>query len=156
MITIDIPSYKRLTIEHLVLDYNGTIACDGKILDGVKKRLTALARQLQIHVLTADTFGAARSNLQEVPCRLTILPPGKQDKGKLSFVRSLGPDHTACIGNGMNDRLMLSEAALGIAVVLEEGASARAISSADIVCTSIISALDMFTNPLRIIATLRS
>jgi soluble P-type ATPase len=51
---------------------------------------------------------------------------------------------------------MLEEAALGIAVVLGEGAASRAIDSADVVCTSITSALDLLTNPRRLIASLRS
>ncbi len=155
MIEINIPSYKRLTLDHLVLDYNGTIACDGKVLDGVRERLTALDKKLQIHVLTADTFGEAEANLKEIPCSLSILPPGRQDEGKLACVRRLGPERTVCIGNGLNDCLMLKEAAIGIAVILAEGASASTVIAADIVCTSIASALDLIINPLRLIATLR-
>jgi soluble P-type ATPase len=51
---------------------------------------------------------------------------------------------------------MLKEAALGIAVVQEEGAFAETLMSADVVCTNIVSALGLLTNPLRLIATLRS
>jgi hypothetical protein len=29
MIEIDIPGYKKLQLKNLVLDYNGTLACDG-------------------------------------------------------------------------------------------------------------------------------
>ena len=36
MIKIEIPNYKTLELEYLVLDYNGTIALDGEILDAVK------------------------------------------------------------------------------------------------------------------------
>jgi hypothetical protein len=36
MITVDIPRYRRIDAEHLVLDYNGTLAIDGNIIDGVK------------------------------------------------------------------------------------------------------------------------
>jgi len=61
MITIDIPGYKKLKLAHLVLDYNGTLACDGKMITGVKKCLTALAKPLKIHVITADTFGKAKA-----------------------------------------------------------------------------------------------
>jgi soluble P-type ATPase len=51
---------------------------------------------------------------------------------------------------------MLKAAALGIAVVLEEGAAMETVMDADVVFTSINSALDLLTNPLRLIATLRS
>jgi soluble P-type ATPase len=34
MIEIDISGYKTLQLKHLVLDYNGTLACDGQLIDG--------------------------------------------------------------------------------------------------------------------------
>jgi soluble P-type ATPase len=40
-------------------------------------------------------------------------------------------------------------------VIQKEGASARALMNADIVCNSIVDALELLTNPLRIVATLR-
>jgi soluble P-type ATPase len=156
MIEIDIPGYRKVGFEHLVLDFNGTLACDGLLMDGVRERLTALSKHLSIHVVTADTFGKARGQLEGVPCELEILPPGDQDKGKLDIVNRLGAGKTACVGNGRNDRLMLKEAELGIAVVLEEGLAIESLISADIVCTGIISALDLLRNPLRMTATLRS
>ena len=35
MIEIDVPGFGALRLEHLVLDYNGTLACDGMLLEGV-------------------------------------------------------------------------------------------------------------------------
>ncbi len=35
MLTIEIPGLQALHLEHLVLDLNGTLACDGMLLDGV-------------------------------------------------------------------------------------------------------------------------
>ena len=61
MIKIDIPGYQTLGLEHLVLDHNGTLACDGLLIKGVRECLTILSAELTIHVLTADTFGKARS-----------------------------------------------------------------------------------------------
>ena len=63
---------------------------------------------------------------------------------------------TACIGNGRNDRAMLKHAALGIAVLAEEGVATDAIVAADIVVSDIWHALDLLLNPLRLVATLRS
>ena len=42
MIQIDIPGYKTLRIKYLVLDVNGTLACDGKLVPGVKERIDQL------------------------------------------------------------------------------------------------------------------
>ncbi|MBW1893805.1 MAG: ATPase P [Deltaproteobacteria bacterium] len=156
MIEISIPDFGNIRIRHLVLDYNGTLACDGKLLDGVKEELVRLSESLEIHVLTADTFGKAKAGLDGIPCKLTILPKEAQDKGKLDFIMQLGASETACIGNGRNDRLMLANSALGIAVILEEGAASVTLASADVVCKDIVTALKLFSNPLRLIATLRS
>jgi soluble P-type ATPase len=156
MIEISIPGYRDLEIQHLVLDYNGTLACDGEIIGGVKESLEALSKDLQIHVVTADTFGKAGSRLEDYPCQLVVLPIENQDEAKLEYVRRLGLDITACMGNGRNDRRMLKASTLGIAVILGEGAATETLLSADVVCTDILSALGLLTNPLRLVATLRS
>jgi soluble P-type ATPase len=156
VIEINIPGYRKLRLKHIVLDYNGTIACDGELIAGVKENLTALADKLQIHILTADTFGKARSGLEGIECELSILAADAQDIGKLEYVKGLGAEYAVCVGNGRNDQLMLKEAALGIAVILEEGTAVDTLFAADIVCTHIVSALELLRNPLRLTATLRS
>ena len=156
MLKIDIPGRETLRLKHIVLDYNGTIACDGTLITGVKENLTALADQLQVHILTADTFGKAHEYLKGLTCQLSVLSPDAQDIGKLNYVKELGAEHVVCVGNGRNDRLMLKEASLGIAVILEEGAAADTIAAADVVSTDILSALELLQNPLRLIATLRT
>ncbi|MCF8067320.1 MAG: ATPase P [Desulfobacterales bacterium] len=155
-IHIRVPGYDDLELEHLVLDYNGTLACDGKLLKGVADCLKRLSKKLEIHVVTADTFGHVKLELVDVPCSITILPLGSQDEGKREYIINLNPDVTVCIGNGRNDRLMLKEAALGIAVIMGEGAARGAILSADVISTDIVSALKLLENPLRLTATLRS
>ncbi len=125
MIEIKIPGYKgndTIQLRHLVLDYNGTLAYDGQLLTGVRECLKSLADKIQIHVLTADTFGNVRSLVEDIPCTLFILPAENQEIGKLEYVKHLGCEHTISVGNGRNDRLMLKESALGIAVILGEGA----------------------------------
>ena len=156
MLNIEIPGYPTLRLRHLVLDYNGTLACDGALIAGVRERLASLAPDLCIHVLTADTFGGAAGELEGVECRLSVLGAGGQDRGKLGYVQSLGPRGCACIGNGRNDRLMLRAAGLGVAVVQEEGATVETLAAADVVCPNILSALDLLTHPLRLAATLRN
>lgn len=156
MLKISIPGYKDLELEALVLDYNGTLACDGELIEGVEDSLEVLAKDLEIHVVTADTFGKAKDRLEGLPCKLVILPSDDQDVGKREYIERLGTEKTVCIGNGRNDRLMLKQAALGIAVLEEEGAAAQTLLAADIVCPSILSAFALLQNPLRLVATLRS
>jgi P-type E1-E2 ATPase len=156
MLEIDIPGYRTLRLEHLILDYNGTLACDGELLDGVSDRLAALADRLQIHILTGDTFGKARAGLIGIPCELLVLPVEGQDQLKLEYIRRLGSDTTVCVGNGRNDRLMLTEAGLGIAVVQAEGAAVQTVLAAAVLLPDILAALDLLLHPLRLVATLRS
>lgn len=156
MIQVDIPGYRSLKLSHLVMDYNGTLAVDGRLEDGVRESMTALSTDLEIHVITADTFGLAAEQLQESPVQLTVLPPGNQDVAKRDFVNQLGCAGTVAVGNGRNDRLMLKAAELGIAVVLREGAAAETLAAADVICSGIVSALELLLHPLRLTATLRS
>ena len=60
------------------------------------------------------------------------------------------------VGNGRNDRLMLKEAALGIALLQAEGAAVEALLAADVVAPDILAALDLLLAPDGLIATLRS
>ncbi|MEW6673856.1 MAG: ATPase P [Thermodesulfobacteriota bacterium] len=156
MIEISIPGRGKLQCRYLVLDYNGTLAVDGRLIDGVGEALRRLSDMVEIHVLTADTFGKARSGLAGIDCRLSILPKDRQDTGKRDYITALGAEGCVCVGNGRNDRLMLKEASLGIAVIQAEGAAADTLLAADVVCSDIVSALELLSNPLRLVATLRS
>lgn len=156
MIAHTIPGFGALRLQHLVLDYNGTLAADGRLLPGVRPRLRALSRVVSLHVVTADTFGTVRRALTGLPCKVVVLGAERQDAAKARYVRALGAGRTACIGNGRNDVAMLRAARLGIALVQAEGASSEALRAADVVAASIADALDLFLRPLRLRATLRS
>ncbi|MBM4288786.1 MAG: ATPase P [Deltaproteobacteria bacterium] len=156
MLTFDIPGYKVLRLEHLVMDYNGTLAVDGRLVEGVAGRLETLSRDVTIHVITADTFGLVQQQMAHLPCRVSVLGQEFQAEAKLRYIQELGAEQTVCIGNGRNDRLMLQAAALGLAVILEEGIAGETIQAADIIAKSINDALDLLLNPLRLTATLRS
>jgi len=155
MIHLEISENKSLKLLNLVLDYNGTLAVDGKLIEGVADRLNMLAENIAINVITADTFGKAADNLREINCGLTILKPGGQQKQKLEFITSLGSESVVAIGNGLNDKLMLEQAALGIVVIQAEGAAVKTLQDADVVSTNILDALDLLLNPMRLKATLR-
>ncbi|MCX7016272.1 MAG: ATPase P [Candidatus Sumerlaeota bacterium] len=156
MIEINIPGFRHLQLAHLVSDYNGTLAVDGKLLPGVGEALSALAKDIQIHVITADTFGLAARQLAGLPVHLTITPAESQAEAKLEFVSRLGADAVVGIGNGRNDRKMLNAVAIGIGLIQKEGGAAEALAGADVVSSNILDALDLLRNPKRLIATLRS
>ena len=61
MIKTQIPGWGELAIENLILDFNGTIAKDGRVLDGVKELLEKIHDQgVTIYIVTADTNGNGR------------------------------------------------------------------------------------------------
>jgi soluble P-type ATPase len=156
MIAIDIPGHGELGLCAMVCDYNGTLARDGVLIPETAPLIRKLSTDLEIHVVTADTFGLAAENLRPLPVTLTILPPGRQDKAKADYVTQLGARSTVCLGNGRNDMLMLKDAALGICLVEAEGACVHTLKAADVVCRSAGDALSLLLNPKRLVATLRT
>ncbi len=156
MIKIEIPGAKPLKLTKLVLDFNGTIALDGILIKGVKEGIVSLANHLEIHLLTADTFGTVRQQCNSLPLQIEILKTDDHVKEKAAHLCQLGSEQAVAIGNGANDICMLQEAALGILVVGPEGCFGKAVSSADIVVNSIFAAFGLLENPQRIVATIRS
>jgi len=156
MLAIAIPGFRQLELEHLVLDYNGTLAIDGSLIPGVREALGALADKVEIHVVTADTFGCAQRELSGVPAKLSIIPFESQAEAKLAYVQKLGAEHVCAIGNGRNDRKMLAAAAVGVALLQREGVAGEALACAAVVATDVLDALDLLRLPARLIATLRS
>lgn len=156
MLTVVIPGFRDLELEHLVLDYNGTLAIDGKLISGVREALAALANQVEIHVVTADTFGCAASELSGLPVKITIIPLLAQADAKLAYVQELGAQAVCAVGNGRNDRKMLAAAAVGVALIQQEGGAGEAVAAAAVVAIDILDALDLLRHPTRLIATLRS
>ena len=156
MIELDVPGWRRLRLEHLLLDVNGTIARDGELLAGVAERVAALRELLAVRVLSADTFGRLDEQAGALGIPALRLRAGEsEDAQKAAVVRSLGPASVVAIGNGANDASMLAAAAVGIAVLGPEGLSTRALASADAVVGSIGDALDLLLRPRRLVATLR-
>ena len=155
MINVSIPGFGDLKLRHVVFDYNGTLALDGKISEQVRHDIIAMNQNLNIHVVTADTYGRAKSELQDLPLKVHLLEPGKEAEQKLQYVQSLQSKSVVAIGNGNNDRQMLKEARLGILLLGAEGSAIAALESADMVVKNIGEVFGLLQNPLRLKATLR-
>jgi soluble P-type ATPase len=150
--TYEVPGGATIEIEHVVLDLNGTLSDRGELIDGVGERLMRLAADVDLHLLTADTRGVAERLVVGLPVALRTVSEGNE---KAEFVRRLGPRHTAAIGNGRNDEAMLRLAALALAVIGSEGAATSTVLAADIVCRSVLEALDLLRDASSLGATLR-
>ena len=155
MKNIEIPYYKSMTLEHLVLDYNGTIAKDGVLKDAVKKLLPKLCECYSVHVITADTFGSVKAQMNDFPVTVTVLHTDNHTAEKAAYVVGLNKTSCVAVGNGNNDSQMLNTASLGIAVMGDEGCATPTLLESDITCNSIEDALMLVLNDKRLIATLR-
>jgi len=149
---VDIPGGEPLVLTQLLLDFTGTLSCDGVLLPGVAQRLEELGQKLRITILTADTFGTAARQLEGLPVELHFIQTGSD---KADFLAGLNSCETAAVGNGRNDVDMVRRAALGIAVIGPEGCATELIAAAKVVCRDILAALDLLLNALRLKATLR-
>ena len=155
MIELTIPGHGKLQIKHLVTDVNGTIATDGQLLEGVLHQISDLRKILEIHMLTADTHGKQESIDRLLNLKAIRIKKGNEAQQKADYVRKLGKESVIAIGQGTNDAAMLKEAAIGIAVISVEGLAIESLYAADLLMPDIHTALDLLTNPVRIIASLR-
>jgi soluble P-type ATPase len=155
MISISIPGWGDMEIENIVLDLNGTTATDGKIPSEVKRKISALSGKTKIYILTADAHGTASEESSDMAVELLRVSQKDSAEVKLRVLQSLDPTRTVAIGNGNNDHLILKEAALGIAVLGDEGLSVLAMKHSDVIVKNVSDALDLFLRPKRVIATLR-
>lgn len=156
MLELDIPGYGVLSLEHLVLDVNGTIAAGGELLPGVAEGLAALAGVLKPVAITADTHGTATSLGERLGIDVHVIASGWEAGDKLALVQDLGADSVVAIGNGANDALVLKACAVGVCVIGPEGAARAAVEAADVVVPSIEAALRLLADPRRLLATLRT
>ncbi len=155
MIELNIPGRGSVLLDHLVCDVNGTLAVDGRLIEGVARSLTALRDRLEVHLVSADTHGQQAAIDERLGLRAARIPAGDEAQAKADYVRRLGGERVVALGNGTNDAEMLRQAAVGICVLTAEGASVEALMAADLVAPDILSALAMLDNPLRLVATLR-
>ena len=153
---VNIPGRGIIRIENLLLDYNGTIACDGKVIPLVKEKIEAITKVgISVHLVTADTHGTAGDQCVNMTIEIQIFHNSNVAENKREIVEKLGAENCMCIGNGFNDGSMFEACSISIIVMGAEGCCTKSLMKADIVCKNIEDALDLILKPNRIIATLR-
>jgi P-type E1-E2 ATPase len=155
MIKFTIPGCGDYELEHLMMDVNGTLAIDGQLISGVTEKIASLRDKLTIHLLTADTHGKQAVIDQQLALTAVRIGPGGESQQKAEYVRRLGSEKVIAIGQGANDAEMLEAAHLGVCVMSVEGVAKETLFAADLIAPTILSALELLENPLRIVATLR-
>jgi soluble P-type ATPase len=157
-ITIDIPGFGAHQVKIVVTDYTGTHSFGGTIRPAVKKRLKALVELVELHVVTADSFGTADRELRGI-AEPYHLRTARHDEEKAAYVRRFELANVAAFGNGNNDRLMLNAVkdggGLAIAVDNGEGCATDAILNAHLFVVGAANAIDLLLDPTRCKATLR-
>ena len=158
-ISIDIPGFGPRHITTILTDYTGTLSCGGRLTEGVKDGLCEFAELVEIHVITADTFGRAEEELKGVPIKLVRFTTQHLDVEKRKYGVKLGLRHCVVFGNGNNDRLLLKAAkeAGGIAVAVDngEGCATDALLNSQIFIVGAANALKLLLEPTGCKATLR-
>lgn len=155
MIKFVVPGLGDYNLEHLVMDVNGTLAMDGQLMPGVAEKLSSLRDHLTIHLLTADTHGRQSIIDRQLDLTATRITPGSESLQKADYVRRVGSERVAAMGQGANDAEMLAVARLGICVMSLEGVAKETLLACDLITPTILSALELLEKPMRIVASLR-
>jgi soluble P-type ATPase len=158
-LAIDIPGFGKRVIYTVISDYTGTLSCRGrKLTSGVKRLLLRLVKVVDLEIITADTYGTARQQLQGIVVPY-LLVSRRQDIEKRDFARKFNLRHVAAFGNGNNDRLLLAAVkrsdGLAIAVDNGEGCAVDALIHAHVFVCGAVSALGLLVNTRALKATLR-
>ncbi len=149
----DIPQVGIIEISTIVLDLNGTLAVRGKIVKGVKKRLTALKKLgIKVILFTGDQRGNASSFAQDLG--IEFKRASSQEEKEHLFLE-LDIERSAAIGNARIDNGKFRHAKLSIATLQAEGIHTGILKNVDIIVPSINDALDLFIDPNSLKGTMR-
>lgn len=140
MLALNIPGRGQFNMNHLVLDFNGTIAFNGKLIPDVAERIMLLSKDVDIHVITADTNETVARQCSVLPVSVQILRSDDHTGEKGGFVRGL--NGVICMGNGANDEAMFAESDIAIAINGKEGCATATLLKSDMVIDNINDALD--------------
>ena len=154
MISILRPGMESLDIHFVLIDFEGTLAMDGRVHPKAKDKVNLLSKRATIYILTKSNREKVEETLRKMKVEILYVTEGDSSQQKLNVLQRLGPHQTAVIGNGLDDVRIVEQAGLGICVIGKEGSSAEAVAKADLVVTNVVDALDFLLKPLRQRATL--
>jgi len=157
MIRVNIPGDRTIEIKNVVFDYNGTIAEDGILIEGLEEKFKELAaRDVNIFVVTADTYGNVKKQCIGLTLKIEVFDKENASQDKKRIIEGLGGDTTVSIGNGRIDSEMFKSSAISIAVIGKEGCYTKTLLQARIVVKDIKDAIDLLLKDSRIKATMRT
>jgi len=154
MISIQRPGMESLDIHFVLIDFEGTLAMDGRVHPKAKDKVNLLSKRATIYILTKSNREKVEETLTKMKVEILYLTEGDSSQQKLNVLQRLGSHQTAVIGNGLDDVRIMEQAGLGMCVIGKEGSSAEAMAKADLVVSNVLDALDFLLKPLRQRATL--
>lgn len=154
MISIHRSGMESLEIQSVLIDFEGTLAIDGRVHPKSKDKVNLLSRRTTIYIVVKSSRENAEKTLKKMKVEILYVTEEDSSQQKLDLLQRLGPRQTAVIGNGLDDVRIMEQAGLGMCVIGKEGSSAEAMAKADLVFTDILDALDFLLKPLRQRATL--
>ena len=154
MIVIQRPGQDPLEIESILIDFEGTLASDGRVHPKAKNKINLLSKRVRIFIAAKGEKERVGEALRKVKAEIVYLTEGEASRRKTDLLHEIGPTGAVVIGNGVDDTQVIEEAALGICVIGKEGAWGETIKRADVVVPNILDALDFLLKPLRQKATL--
>jgi soluble P-type ATPase len=89
MLEVDIPSRRLLRLAYLVLDVNGTVALDGRLVPGVREQLGRLSGSLDVWLVSADTQGTLAELAAALQAKVRRLQSGDEAAQKAALVDEL-------------------------------------------------------------------
>jgi len=154
MISIQRPGMESLELHFVLIDFEGTLAMDGRVHPKAKDKVNLLSKRVTVYILTKSSKGKVEETLKKMKAEILYMTEGDSSQQKLDVLQRLGPHQTAVIGNGFDDVQIMEQAGLGMCVIGKEGSSPEAVAKADLVVASVLDALDFLLKPLRQGATL--
>jgi soluble P-type ATPase len=149
MISIQRPGMESLDIYFVLIDFEGTLAMDGRVHPKAKDKVNLLSKRATITILTKSNREKVVETLRKMKAEILYVTEGDSSQQKLNVLQRLGPHQTAVIGNGLDDVRIMEQAGLGLCVIGKEGSSAEAMVKADLVVTNVLDALDFLLKPMR-------
>src|SRR5512136_2415161 len=149
MISIQRPGMESLDIHFVLIDFEGTLAMDGRVHPKAKDKVNLLSKRATITILTKSNREKVEETLKKMKVEILYVTEEDSSQQKLNVLQRLGPHQTAVIGNGLDDVRIMEQAGLGLCVIGKEGSSAEAMVKADLVVTNVLDALDFLLKPMR-------
>lgn len=143
----------EIELNTIILDLNGTLAVNGKVVEGVKERIAKLKELgFKILLFSGDQRGNAAQIVQELGIELQRATTTEE---KEALTLKLDCEKTVAIGNARIDIGTFKPCKLRIGTLQAEGIHSAILQYIDVLVPSICDALDLLLNESSFNATMK-